>query len=535
VSASTTRVRSVGSPGVAEAANDLLVRGHRAGDDHGSAVLAGYREIGITRALGFSPGQAVLGLLLTILLPATAGVLVGTPLGLLLSVPVLQQSAHALGLPAPATSPAAVLAGSLVLFIVALSALLPAVRAGRLSPIRAISVGSSPPGGRRSRLLRLLKGAGLPRWLSLGASDAYARPLRGVLTTTAVVVGVATLTFAFGFGGALERFVDDPGLTAGRGDVAILRLGDYPDTALVRTLDGQPETQTIVASRYDMLAVRGLSDPVQVASYRGDSRELGFRVLQGRWFSGPGEVVAGPAFLSESHLRVGDSFEASLGGRESRLHIVGSYFTTQFLGRTISTNWSTLQGFDPTVQPQLYQVILKPGSNVGSYIHRVASSNSSQLQVQDLRQTIAQQLAPTKNSLDAVLVVLVTVLALIAAVGVFNTVLLNTRERLRDTAVLRTLGMSPGRTVAMVIASAGTIGIIGGALGVPGGVLAYLGVLGLVGNLLGSPFTAGGLSVYSPITLLPLAATGMLVAVPAAFLPARWTATSRVAEILRAE
>jgi len=499
------------------------------------AVLTGYREIGITRALGFSPAQAVLGIMFTILIPALAGVVLGTPLGLLLSAPLIQQSFNALGLPAPAASPLAALPGLLVLLVVAVGALLPAARAGRLSPVRAISVGSAPMSGQWSGLFRLLKSAGLPRWLSLGAGDAYARPLRGMLTTVAVLVGVATLTFAFSFAVSLDRYGDDRSLGVGRGDVIVQRLGNYPDATLMRTLNDQPETRTLVAFRYDSLKVSGLSNPVQIQSWRGPSDQLAIRVLQGRWFNGPGEVVAGPAFLKQAHLRVGDRFDASLAGRTSRLHIVGSYYTTNALGVTFSIDLTTLQALDPTLQPLIYQVILRPGSNVGSYIDRVTSSNPSQLEVQDLNKLVQQQFSPIKNSLQSVLVVVVIVLALIAAVGVFNTVLLNTRERVHDTAVLRTLGMSPGRTIAMVAAAAALIGIVGAVLGVPAGILVYQEVVALISNLVGATLTENVVDVFSAPILLLAAGAGLLVAAIAALLPARWAASSSVVAVLRSE
>src|SRR5215472_15438612 len=144
---------------IALAASGVVVANVVAG-----AVLAGYREIGITRAIGFSPAQSVVGVMLTILLQALGGVVLGTSLGLLLSVPLLQQSFHALGLPAPGASPLAAVPGLLVLLVMALGALLPAVRAGRLSPVRAISVGGAPAGGRRSRRVPLVGLARLPRW-----------------------------------------------------------------------------------------------------------------------------------------------------------------------------------------------------------------------------------------------------------------------------------------------------------------------------------------------------------------------------------
>lgn len=51
--------------------------------------------------------------------------------------------------------------------------------------------------------------------------------------------------------------------------------------------------------------------------------------------------------------------------------------------------------------------------------------------------------------------------------GVFNTVLLSTRDQIHDTATPKSLGMTPMQVVGMVMESAA---VIGGALGLPLGV-----------------------------------------------------------------
>ncbi len=65
--------------------------------------------------------------------------------------------------------------------------------------------------------------------------------------------------------------------------------------------------------------------------------------------------------------------------------------------------------------------------------------------------------------------------------------------------------------------------------------LAYQQVLGLVGNLLGNGLSGSSLDVYSPTVLIPLGLAGVLVAVIAGLLPARWAASASVVDVLRSE
>ncbi len=73
------------------------------------------------------------------------------------------------------------------------------------------------------------------------------------------------------------------------------------------------------------------------------------------------------------------------------------------------------------------------------------------------------------NSIAGVLFGIAAVVALIAVAGVFNTLLLSTRERVRDTATLKTLGMSPRQVIGMVATSAGFLALLGGVVAVPAG------------------------------------------------------------------
>src|SRR5205807_853754 len=107
------------------------------------------------------------------------------------SQPFLQQTAHALGLPAPFTAviPVDLLILCGILAAALLAAIVPAWRAGHLSAVSALTIGSAPAVGRASGLGRLVACLPLPRALTLGVGDAIARPLRSIMTLGAITIG----------------------------------------------------------------------------------------------------------------------------------------------------------------------------------------------------------------------------------------------------------------------------------------------------------------------------------------------------------
>ncbi len=474
-------------------------------------------------------------------LPTVAGCLFGIPAGVALSVPLVDRETASLALPPePPFAPVMALATLLaVMTVVLLATVLPGLRAGRLSAVGAISMATAPSGGRRSLLGSLLRRLPLARPLALGAGDAFARPLRAGLTALAVLVGVATLVFATGLP-ASARNLFDIALAHGNADVILQRANAYPDQKVMATLGAQPETALVVGLAGGQVTVPGVADPITVNAYRGDSARLGIPVIRGGWFSGRGEVVATRAVLEEAHLKVGDSFQGLISGQPVRLQVVGEVFSANntaallrptALGREMEMDLSTLAEAVPEAQPSYYFVTIKPGSDANAYIRRVQATEPDFLDASANR----DQTVSTVGFLNSVMLVLAAVLALIAAAGVFNTLLLNTRERVRDTAVLKALGMTPAQVLVMVAAGAVLLGVAGGLLGIPAGVGVHRAMMQGFANLLGNDMPESVFRVFSAPGLLLLALAGVGVALVGSLLPARWAAMTRVAEVLHSE
>ena len=106
---------------------------------------------------------------------------------------------------------------------------------------------------------------------------------------------------------------------------------------------------------------------------------------------------------------------------------------------------------------------------------------------------------------------------------------------MHDLGVHKALGMTPRQTIAMVIASVVVTGLVGGAIGVPVGVVLQRTVLGAMGSSVGFTLPASVVDVYGPAELLLFGLGGLVIAVVGALLPAGWAARTRTATALRTE
>ncbi len=517
-------------------------------------VIAGYREIGVMKSIGFTPVQVMLALLGGIIVPALAGCLLGIPLGTLGSQPFLRDTAHALGLPAPFT--AVILVDLLVLAITVVVAVLagfvPSWRAGRLSAVTAITTGTAPAAGGGSALGRRLSRLPLPRAASLGLSDALARSARSATTTGAILIGVATVVFALSLrlslgqvaahlirGGYVQVDVSRA-VAGGPGKGSIVHIGPsggatppVTDRQVVSLLRADPNTAHFVAEAQDQAIVPGIAEPIPYYAYRGDSSWIGYALIAGRWFSRPGEVVAPTELLRQARLAVGDTVTARLHGRIVRLRVVGEILDQTDGDLLLRGSWATLAAADPRAEPAFYEVGLKPGVDAQAYARRLMGPTPESLDAWPTRHSDADV---SFLLLQGVIAGLALVLTAISVAGVFNTVLLTTREKVRDVAILKAVGMAPHQVVAMVVASVALLGLIAGGLGIPLGLELHRQILQTMGRIAsGTDMPAVFYDLIDHAVLPLLALAGVAIAAVGAWVPAQWAAVSGVAEVLQAE
>lgn len=500
------------------------------------AVISSYRDLGVMKSLGMTPSQVIAVMVLQIVIVALAGCLAGIPLGTLASQPFLRKTAHALGLPAPFTAaiPSMIAVLVTILAIAVLASVLASWRAGRQSAITAITMGSAPSHS-GSRLGGWLSRLPLPRAIGLGIGDTFASPFRSITTTGAIVLGVATVVFALGLHLSLGRIAEDlirdrsVQVTIGSRKVSRSSLDDHYVTSVIQQ---NPNTARYTAEASVDATVPGIAEPIPYYAYRGGSSWLGYGIISGRWFSSPGEVVAPSALIDQAHLRVGDHFTARINGRPVQLTLVGEILEGAESNLVLRGDWSTVAAVDRGLQPTDYEVQLHPGINPEQY-------------AAVMQQSLPNAGVGTNESVDenttfrlfnAVIAGLAVILTIISITGVLNTVVLSTRERAREIAILKAVGMAPSQVVAMVMGSVALLGAIGGCLGIPIGLLLQHRVLAIMGQVAGGTrIPPSAFDVFGLVLLPGLAIAGLLLAAAGSFPPARWAAYSPTAEVLQTE
>ncbi len=517
------------------------------------SIISGYREIGILKALGMTPGQVSGVLILQIVITSLAGCLFGVPLGILASVPFLQTTAQALGLPAAytATIPLGLTVFATVLALATLTALLVSWRAAHVSAIQALAK-DALPSHRATRLSSWFARLPFPRAISLGLGDTFASPLRSAMTTGAILLGVATVVFGLGLhlslGQISEQLQRDiavpvsvhlPSGGPGKGNALIAptgKGGPAPDIASPsQTIDAvraNPDTARMTVEGATDVSITGIAEPIPYYAYQDDSSWTGYALIAGRWFDGPGEVVAPSALIDQAHLQIGDHFTAHVNDTSVELTLVGEVLDRDGNGLLLRGDWSTVAALDPALQPDAIEIGLQPGVDPDVYAAGLQQS------LPGVALEVAERASAneTFRLFNLVIVGLALVLVVIALAGVFNTVVLNTRERARDIAILKAVGMAPAQVVAMVVGTVVLLGVLGGALAIPLGLVFHHQILSLMGRVANvSRIPAGDYAVFSPFILAMLGLAGVVLSALGAFIPARWAASGSTSHVLHAE
>ena len=488
-------------------------------------VLARYRDIGLLKAIGFTPRQVTSGLLIDQLAVAVPAVLAGIGLGLLL-VPVLEDPASkefatgSLGYFRPELL-LAIAAG--VLALVTLATLAPAWRAGRVPVVQAITLGPNRVSPGVSRLAEAARWLRMPAWAVTGVKDAFDRPVRSWLTIGALTLSVVTVTFVATTEWTIRQLTSRPELIGEPFEIA----AETEDPArLLAAIQADPAVEAYFSRDTISVAVPGREEEVTLAALGPGFEQVDWVVWKGRLFEAPGEATVGKGFLDVTGADIGDTVELTVLGKPVRLKIVGAYRATEDDGRWALTSFETALAIDPSLEPSGYAVALKDGADAeaSEALYRAAGAT---------RTEDFDHAADGVTGVRAVLGAMAAMLLLVGLVSVVNTTASSVRERRRDLGILKAIGYTPRQAVGSVLTGALALTAIALLAGIPLGLWVSATISSQMGNELGwgprlleMPPVTWVLAVV-PITLAAVLAT--------AAIPASLAARLRVNEALRTE
>lgn len=507
-----------------------------------SAVVAGYRRIGILKSIGFTPGQVTVSYVAQIGVPTVVGCVIGTIVGSRWVSPLLEGVpgggvAHTVPTWIEVVVPVGLCA------LVALASSIPALRAGSLSAVTAIARGVAPARGHGYGVHRLFGKLRAPRPVTLGLADPFTRPTRSALTVVAIASGVAAVILAVGLNSSLTKVSQISARELDQGQVQLTptppqtSFTSKQQRAIEAALHIQPGTSRYVATgslhpSFDgtsqTINVSDLQFPLVVTAYQGESRWLGWDLISGRWYSKPGEIDVNTSFLIQTGRSVGETVPLNINGRTTTVRIVGQVFISQI--PQLFTSWGTLTGTSAGLTISQYDIQLRANVNPQTYVQALGKTLGPSYSVS--LASVGSNFGRTDTSLMRDLTVII---AILAGLGVLNAVLIVTRERVHDLGIFKAIGMTPRQTIAMVICWVVAPAIIAAVIAIPAGILLHTIALNAIGRTQFTGIPSDVIHIYAAPQLVLLALAGFAIAAAGALLPATWAAASKTAAAIQAE
>lgn len=212
------------------------------------------------------------------------------------------------------------------------------------------------------------------------------------------------------------------------------------------------------------------------------------------------------------------------------MRIVGEAFEP-YDNPWLFTSTQTLPGISNPQNLQGYDVGLRPGTNTATYIHAVNTALGTG--------NPWQATPPQGNQFYGIATSLLELLALMVAVaaglGVLNTVLMTTRDRVHDLGIFKAIGMRPSQLLTMVVCQVAAPAIAAAVIAAPAATELTTATVHAMGATIHTGVPPALTQVLPPSRLALLSLGALAIALAGALLPASWAARARPATALRTE
>ncbi len=477
-------------------------------------VLMQRQDIAMLKALGFTPGQVVRMLLAEQTLLGAAGAVLGLAAARIITSPefVRPPDGTPVGLAPLSGSWVALIGGGTVL-TVAIATVIPAWRAGRVSPVAAVQ--PSPPRGHLSLIARLGLLVHLPAPLVLGARDSLTRRLPAVLTVVGLAIPMVMITIALTCWSTVDSFTRDPG-RIGLAAAVTASQGGLDNKQTLALISGDDQVlASYPSAKFDTL-LPGVNGTFIARAMGYSWRPYPFQVAQGRMFHAPNEAVAGQGFLDLMHIGVGAWISPTIDGVPVILHIVGRTIEPDNNGDVLDFGLDALTDAG-SAPPQLaYSLVLKPGVAPAAARANLLKASDDRLDVR-----LAANPASGLGVVRAVVVVAVVLLAVIGLASLLTATAVGLQDHLHELGVLKAMGLTPRQVLATLVVNTTILTAIGVASGTIAGLVIAPRLINMQGQTsgIGSGIAAG----LSAATIAEILAVALVTATAAALFLARRT------------
>ena len=264
--------------------------------------------------------------------------------------------------------------------------------------------------------------------------------------------------------------------------------------------------------------------------------EPGLTWAQGHRPQGEGEIALESGALKNSGLKVGDKTHIVIQGQPTEVTVVGEFhFESSMASATVvgmDPDW-LLPMAAPDGRVSGISIDLADGASVDTVKSEITKVVPDGTQVKTRAELIKEQNKTIESQLGFIqtfLMVFVVVAMFVGSFIIMNSFAMSVRQRVKEFALLRAVGASPGSVFGIVFLQAVVIGIIGSALGVAAGAGLLAGLAKLL-DTMGMPLLEGT-GLTAPIIVISLV-VGLAVTIIGALLPAREAALTHPVEAMR--
>lgn len=264
--------------------------------------------------------------------------------------------------------------------------------------------------------------------------------------------------------------------------------------------------------------------------------EPGRTWAQGHRPQGGGEIALESGALKNSGLKVGDKTHIVIQGQPTEVTVVGEFhFESSMASATVvgmDPDW-LMPIAAPDGKVSNITIDLADGASLDTVKSEVTKVVPDDAQVKTRAELIKEQNKTIESQLGFIqtfLMVFVVVAMFVGSFIIMNSFAMSVRQRVKEFALLRAVGASPGSVFGIVFLQAVVIGIVGSALGVAAGAGLLAGLAKLLDNM-GMPLLEGT-GLTAPIIVISLV-VGLAVTIIGALLPAREAALTHPVEAMR--
>jgi putative ABC transport system permease protein len=373
----------------------------------------------------------------------------------------------------------------------------------------------------------------------------FARKLRLILTALAVALGVTLIAGTYVFTDTINRSFDRIFTQSAKGTDASITPRKTIDTSnnggtqptvsatVLAQVRKQPDVGSADGSVFDVGTVLGKNGkrigkggaPNFIASIADQPRFDAFTIKQGRKPQNADEVAIDAATAKKQKLKLGDKLAVVATAPRKSYTVVGF---TQIAGVDSFGGATVVDMQLPEAQRMLgkngfdqIQVSAKNGVSPAQLRDQLKTALPRTVNVRTGQDEARKQSNDIKDNLSFLTTLLLAFAGISLFVGafiIFNTFSITVTQRMREFALLRTLGASRGQVMRSVITEGLTIGLVGSIVGLALGV-AVAGGLRALFRAVGVDLPSNG-NVIASRTIIVSLVVGTLVTVLSSLAPA---------------